>query len=244
MIRFAVLTLYLWIGAAHAQAQTCRQALILGLDVSLSVNQNDFRLQRDGLAGALLDTDVTRAFLDPGGYVELAVFEWSGQYDQTMIVDWTPIDSIETMQSIASALIDTPQSARTGRTGVGGAMLFARNKLMERRHCTVHTLDLSGDGQNNNGPEPQVLRDHLEQQGIVINGLVIEPGAPDIGNGLLSTYYHDKVIAGPNAFVETIFGFDNYQQAMTSKLLQELAPALSLRAGPRRYALYRLDRGN
>ena len=42
---------------------SCRQALALGLDVSGSVDTFEYRLQIDGLAGALLRPEVQQAFL-------------------------------------------------------------------------------------------------------------------------------------------------------------------------------------
>ncbi|MEM9239925.1 MAG: DUF1194 domain-containing protein, partial [Pseudomonadota bacterium] len=87
--------------AQMAQAQACRQALLLGLDVSLSVDPQDFTLQREGLSSALLDATVQEAMLRGPGHMELAVFEWSGSFDQKMLIDWTVIDSPATLHQIA-----------------------------------------------------------------------------------------------------------------------------------------------
>jgi hypothetical protein len=71
-----------------------------------------------------------------------------------------------------------------------------------------------------------VVRTSFED--ITINGLVIGADAPDIGDvrqveiGELSAYFRAYVIHGPDAFVETAIGFQDYQNAMTRKLLREL----------------------
>jgi hypothetical protein len=209
--------------------------LVLALDISLSVDLNEHRLQRDGLAAALLDEAVVEAFLAGGGYVDLAVFEWSGQYDQSLIVNWTRIENRAVLEGVATRLIEVPQSDRTGRTGLGAAMLYARDMLAQRAACQTLTLDVSGDGPNNNGPSPERLHRLMSERGITVNALVIE-GAVQTDALHLGAYFRDRVISGPQAFAEVITGFDAYKPAMISKLLRELAPALSQRAGPRRFA--------
>ena len=59
-----------------AMAQDCRLALVLALDVSSSVDAIEDRLQRDGLARALLAPEVVRAFVT-GEPVALFAFEGS-----------------------------------------------------------------------------------------------------------------------------------------------------------------------
>lgn len=222
--------IWLILSALSASAQSCRQALVLGLDVSLSVNTIDFRLQREGLARALTDSEVMAAMLDSSGsHVELAVFEWTGQFNQNLLIDWTVIDSPETLAQIADVLRQKPQGMRSGRTGLGAAMLYAHDILQTRAHCAAHTLDLSGDGLNNNGIQPELVRGRMDAAGIVVNGLVIEQEMHMAGGSArgLSLYFQDRVIVGPLSFVETIFGFEDYEAAIKRKLLRELAPSLA-----------------
>ncbi|MGC9371561.1 MAG: DUF1194 domain-containing protein, partial [Paracoccaceae bacterium] len=75
-------------GAAAAQG-VCRLALLLALDVSSSVDAGEDRLQREGLAAALLSPAVTEALLEtPDAPVALAAYEWSGRYQQKVLLDW------------------------------------------------------------------------------------------------------------------------------------------------------------
>ncbi|WP_371223818.1 DUF1194 domain-containing protein [Roseovarius sp. 2305UL8-3] len=226
-----VMILWLMMSALPAAAQTCRQALALGLDVSLSVNPIDFTLQREGLARALLDDEVVVALLGSGqDRLELAVFEWSGQFDQKLLVDWTIIDSRQTLRRIATTLRESQPSMRSGRTGLGAAMLYARDMFATREHCTNWTLDISGDGANNNGILPELVRAQMDEAGIVVNALVIGTNEPNVAFGevhvgQLARYFQERVIVGPSSFVETIIGFDNYAEAMKRKLLRELMPS-------------------
>ena len=236
MIGFVVKTAVLWLFlfAIPASAQTCRQALVLGLDVSLSVNSIDFNLQREGLARALTDDAVVAALLSaPGDHVELAIFDWSGQSHQTLLVDWTVINSRRKLATIAMILRESSQGNHPGRTGLGASMLFARDLLSTRGHCTNWTLDISGDGPNNNGVLPELARGELDAVGIVVNALVIGTDKPNVEFGefhvsQLARYFRDNVIVGPSAFVETIIGFDHYAVAIKRKLLRELSPSFVL----------------
>ena len=63
--------------------------------------------------------------------------------------------------------------------------------------CTKRTLDLSGDGTNNDGISPEVARRELAMPGITVNGLVIGANVETLGR-----YYQRFVIQGPGAFVE------------------------------------------
>ena len=228
---FKAMILWLMLPAIPAAAQTCRQALLLGLDVSLSVNPIDFALQREGLARALLDDEVVAALLGSGNdQLELAVFEWSGQFDQTLLVDWTVVDSRQNLRRIATTLRESRQGMRSGRTGLGAAMLYARDILLSRGHCINLTLDISGDGANNNGILPELVRNQLDEAGIVVNALVIGTDKPNVAFGeihvgQLARYFQERVIVGPASFVETIIGFEGYAEAMKRKLLRELMPS-------------------
>ena len=218
------------VSAMPAAAQPCRQALLLGLDVSLSVNSLDFTLQREGLAKALVDPEIVDAIIGGSGhYVELAVYEWSGQFDQNVIVEWTAIDSRATLEMIAGFVAESPQDMRSGRTGLGAAMLFARDMLATRAHYANLTLDISGDGFNNNGIVPENVHDAMDIAGITVNALVIEPDAPtlqSVESGItdLSAYFEARVIVGPASFVESVVGFGDYADAIKRKMLRELVP--------------------
>jgi len=205
------------------------------MDVSLSVNPIDFSLQRGGLARALLDAEVMQAFLsDPDDLVYLAVYEWSGQFDQALLLDWTPVVSPATLTSIAATMLETPQLGRTGRTAIGEAMRYGAELLGAQAGCGTLTLDLSGDGPNNNGDAPERVRPELQAQGITVNGLVIEPRRADTAEAAVALsplrgYYEANVIVGAASFVETVFGFHNFEAAMKRKLLRELVPAVAAR---------------
>lgn len=227
--------------ASPAQA-ACREALALGLDVSGSVDGAEYRLQLDGLANALRDPAVRKAFLSmPAAPVRLAVFEWSGETYQRLLVDWTEIAEAATLDAVAETLARKARGPGPPETAVGAAMRFGAGLLDGQPGCWRRVLDLSGDGKHNTGPHPRLVRQALDGAGITINALVIGAEARHDGDlrqveiGELTAYFSALVILGPDAFVETALGFDDYQRAMTRKLLRELEGLVlsSLPAGHR-----------
>jgi len=225
--------------AGPAPAADCRQALALGLDVSGSVDGREYRLQLDGLAAALTDPRVARALLSlPAAPVRLAVYEWSGPGYQRPLLDWTEVADRATLDRIAARLRATGRQPAPPATGLGAAMRHGAALLDEQPRCWRRTLDISGDGRHNQGPHPRAVKAQLEPRGITLNALAIGADAPRGGDarqeeiGALSSYFRAWVILGPGAFVQTALGFEDYQAAMTRKLLRELdLPALSALRG-------------
>ncbi len=219
----------LGLSAAAAFAQEpvqCRLALAVGMDVSGSVDRVEYRLQMDGLANALMHPDVQAQVLQsPEVPIYMAAFEWAGRTNQRLIFDWTALDSPEAIAGLADTLRNAKRGLGPNDTAIGAAMLAGEELFNRLPGCWRYTLDLSGDGTNNNGPEPHVARTSLK--GRTINGLVV---ALDLTVGrderqmelmALSAYYRRRVIQGPDAFIEVALGFRDFERAMTRKLLRE-----------------------
>ncbi|KUJ82225.1 DUF1194 domain-containing protein [Ruegeria profundi] len=223
-----VLAAFLSVIAGSAAAE-CRQALALGLDVSGSVDNAEYRLQVDGLAAALQRPEVTQLILaEAAPPVRLAVFEWSEPGHHRLLFDWTTIQAEADLEQIALVLTNTQRSTAPQGTAVGAAMLYGAELLSQQAGCWRRTLDLSGDGKHNLGTHPRDAKKTLRSSGVTINGLVIGADDPSHGDkryvqvGELSAYYNTWVILGPNAFVEVALGFDAFEDAMTRKLMREL----------------------
>ncbi len=211
----------LWADGGFAQVETpCRQALALGLDVSGSVDEGEYRLQLDGLAAALEQGEVLRALLSqPDRPIQIAVYEWSGPSHQRLLQDWATITDRTVVASIANRLRSTARIKADPSTGIGAAMIYGQ-RLLSGRKCETRTLDISGDGPANTGPRPQDVRYLSGFDGITVNGLVI--GAGDADTDLVA-YYKELVIHGFGRFVEQAADFRDYEDAMARKLLRELS---------------------
>ena len=223
------LALALWAAASPAGA-ACRQALVIGLDVSASVDEKEYVLQMQGLAGALNHPDVQAALLSqPERPVWLAAFVWSGAESQRLILDWTAITDADALGRAAFAVGTAPRPGLSPSTGVGAALVYGHALLEQRPECWRHTLDLAGDGKNNSGTAPRDIALPPLGTALTVNALVIgldeEAGwdGGDPGIAELTAWFRAEVIRGPDAFVEAAIGFTDFEEAMTRKLLKELA---------------------
>jgi hypothetical protein len=221
-------------GAAEA---ACRQALALGLDVSGSVDAREYRLQLDGLAAALEAPEVRAALLAlPAAPVAVTVFEWSGPSARRSLVGWTEITDDAALAAVTARLRATGRAPSDDSTALGAALRHGAALLAARPDCWRHVLDISGDGKSNAGPAPQAVRRGLS--GVTVNALVVGSDARDaldrrhVQIGELSSYFNAHVIRGPDAFVETALGYEDFARAMRRKLLRELAAPSLARIDP------------
>ncbi len=205
----------------------CRQALALGLDVSGSVDDTEYRLQLDGLANALTMPEVQAAFLAlPEAPVRLYVFEWSGSGPKRQVLDWREIATATDLAGVAAKLRATGRAPMPQSTALGEAMVTGAKALAAQPSCWRRVLDLSGDGKSNAGPRPRDVRGGLGD--VTVNGLVIGSDPRSAGDqrsplvGELQAYYAAEVIRGPDAFIEVALGFEDFEAAMARKLLKEL----------------------
>lgn len=216
----AGLALGLSLAPGPAAARGCRIALALALDVSSSVDADEYRLQVEGLAAALRDPEVAAAFLAvPGLRVDLAVFEWSGRRQQEMIAPWTGIASADDLFDVAAQVEGAPRAFSRHATAIGEAMLFGAAALAERADCPERIIDVSGDGETNDGVSPLVVRQRPLLEGVTVNGLVI-----GITRRILKRHYEIFVIHGPGAFVEMAESHADFSRAMKRKLIREVRP--------------------
>jgi hypothetical protein len=213
--------------------------LVLAADVSRSVDQPKFQLQRDGYAAAINDPRVMNAIMS-GATRRIAVcfVEWSGAGAQKVVVDWTLIDGPDAARKFSDALVEAPRSF-ADRTSISGAIDFSMDMLARAPFkAPRRTVDISGDGTHNSGRGLLAAREDALATGLTINGLVILsehplPWNPEHTNppGGLAKYFQDNVIGGPGAFVVVAENFQSFGQALISKLVAEIALAPSAATG-------------
>lgn len=201
--------------------------LVLAVDISYSMDQEEQALQREGYANAV----VSREFLDalrlgPNGRIAVAYVEWAGEAEQQVAVGWRIIDGPETARAFAAALNAAPLR-RVYRTSISGALLFSADQFdINGFHGIRRVIDVSGDGVNNQGPPVSLARDSVVSRGITINGLPIvlkRAAASALDIPELDVYYEDCVIGGPGAFVIPIETREEFARAIKTKLVLEVA---------------------
>jgi len=199
-------------------AGACRLALALGFDVSSSVDAADHALQRGGIVAALQAPEVRRAFLAPGDPVALAVFEWGGRWRQELVADWRLIQTEADLDAVAAAVAAREGSRPWEPTAIGAALVYALDLFGDAPACVARTLDLSGDGQNNDWLDPGRVYAREDFGDIVVNGLAIGGHESDI-----VAYYAREVIRGPGAFVVPAAHHTDFPAAIHRKLERELS---------------------
>jgi hypothetical protein len=214
-----------------ARADTVDLLLVLAADVSRSIDDDEFNLQRKGYAAAITDPQVLRA-ITGGRHHAIAVtfLEWSGAGEQTVVVDWTVIRDEEAASAIASTILSAPRSF-VGRTAIGAAIDFASQRLQASPAQSERSvIDVSGDGTSNSGRAVTESRDEAVAAGVTINGLAIANNRSSPGYafhtqppGGLPKYFRDNVIGGPGAFLITVEDFHSFADAITRKLVAEIA---------------------
>ncbi|MHA7877284.1 DUF1194 domain-containing protein [Roseivivax sp.] len=204
-------------GSAAAQEAGCRLALVLALDVSSSVDDREYILQRDGAAAALDDSDIRRALLAGPGHVALAIYEWSGRRQNALVLDWMAVRSEADIDRAVATLRGFPRSQTRFPTAMGYALGYGATLLARGPDCTRRVIDVSGDGITNDGFGPELAYQHFPFTGVTVNGLAILGAEP-----MVAEYYIRQVARGPGAFVELSEGYAGYRRAMTRKLFREI----------------------
>ncbi len=203
---------------ATGRAAGCKLALVLALDISSSVNQREYNIQLQGLVRAFRTPEVIEAILTPPGVAIAAiVYEWSGYNQQDVVIPWTMLDSSAAILDFAATLAAHRRPYTDLTTSLGKAIEYGAKLFGRAPPCGRRVIDISGDGENNDGVGPEYFRAQGKLDGITINGLVVQGAYPDP-----VPYYRDHVIQGPGAFVALARDYDDYPPVMIGKLLREI----------------------
>ncbi|GIL00956.1 MAG: hypothetical protein BroJett030_08550 [Alphaproteobacteria bacterium] len=200
--------------------------LVLAVDISMSMDEDEIGLQRRGYLEAFRSPDLIEAIRSNGlGRIAITYMEWAGIGQIRFVVPWRLIDGPEAMARFADEL-ERAQPGRIDRTSISGALVaaseaFDANGFEGRRRI----IDISGDGPNNDGEALPAMRDRLVANGIVINGLalMIKPGSQGFGIDNLDEYYRACVTGGSGSFVLAVRDWRQFPRALKLKLLQEIA---------------------
>ncbi len=192
--------------------------LVLAVDASTSISDHEFDLQRNGLAGAFRDPEVCQAIerSSPDG-IAVALTQWSNRDDQVLAVPWTHLMSEDDCRRFSARIADMRRSL-VGGTVMSGALDFARAQIQENRFAGRRkVIDIVADGPDRHGVEPARARDRAVAVGITVNALAIMTG-----QYRLDEYLRNNIAGGPDSFVMTANGFDDFSAAIRLKLVREI----------------------
>lgn len=221
---------------APAHAAPVSLELALTADVSGSLDNTDFTLQRDGYAAAFRNAAVQSAIAAAPGGIAVTLVYWSDSAVQS--VGWTLLTDAASANAFATA-IENAARPSSGSTGMTNALnftsgLFSTNAYEGARQV----IDVSGDGAESvncafsamNCTPLQNARDSFLTggQARTINALWIDDrdffgdDPADQINALV--YGNTNVIGGPGAFQAIAQDFTDFQREILTKIGREIQP--------------------
>ncbi|MBO0710307.1 MAG: DUF1194 domain-containing protein [Acetobacteraceae bacterium] len=227
----AATLLTLILAPAARAAEQVDLALVLVTDVSRSIDDSEFDLEKRGYAAAFIDKQVIDAIhAGPLGRIAVSYIEFASNFEVRTVLDWTVINDAASAAAFADRLSHAQRSF-WGRTAISEGIDHAVQMLGESGYETTRRMiDVCGDGTNNAGREVSDARDDAIRAGIVINGLAIINEHPVSWTyahvqppGGLAHYYRENVTGGTGSFVLEVHDFHVFGEAMTRKLISEIA---------------------
>ena len=212
---------------APAQGIPVDLELVLGVDVSGSVDEQEYSLQMIGIAEALRLPEVGELIASHHAGVALTLVHWSAAHVNRQVVPWRRLNDAADAARFAEEVEKSHRSNWANQTAIGHAIQFCV-KLLETNafEGRLRRIDLSGDGRNNSGIAPAIAREAALARHITVNGLPILDG--DFG---LGDYYSAFVAGGDDSFVIVANAYKDFARAFRSKLIRELSPKLALGRG-------------
>ena len=162
--------------------------------------------------------------------IGVAYVEFASAFEVMNVLDWTEIRDLASAQAFVDRLSAAPRSF-WGRTAIGSGIDRGVQLLAESGFNTLRrVIDVCGDGTSNAGRDVAAARDDAVRAGITVNGLAIINENPAVWAtahvqppGGLVNYYREHVTGGPGSFVLEVREFAKFGEAMTRKLVLEIA---------------------
>lgn len=227
MSRLAVWLVVIWaicvvfIGAtakAETQYKPVDVALVLALDVSGSVSNDSWELQRRGIIDVLMSKRFEEVRkINFIGRLAIGVMQWGSMAHESI-----PIMLIENRSDLLDLAYKVAHMEReeSGMTFMGPMFAKATTMLAPwTYYATRMVVDVSGDGESNGGVEPEPLRQLLLEAGVTVNALpIITANEPK-----LDDYYAAHVMGGPGAFLVIADGEKDFARAFIKKFISEVS---------------------
>ena len=205
---------------ASAASDRAGLALVLAIDVSGSIDDNQFKLQREGIARAFESEEVAATLSNTVPQtMEIAVIEWAEE--QHLLVPWTVLRRRDDIAALATPLRGANRSWLHTKTDPGGGIAAAERLFAVQPLAALRSvIDVSGDGCQNTGEVATAdARDAAVSHGFTVNGLPITSGH----NSGVEDWYRANVVGGPGAFLVVADSYDAFAAAFRHKLTLEIS---------------------
>lgn len=214
---------------APSSAEEVDLELVLAMDGSGSISEEEYRLQLNGTADAFLDPAIQAGITSgPIGKVAVAVMVWADANFLKITTGWHVVDSPNAAIEFAN-IIRNFRGRKYGQgggggTGIGSGIGEALLMMEDNPYKGLRkVIDISGDGQESKLSEEKLLDLNEAKllataKGVQINGLpILNKKFPN-----LDEYYQQEVITGKGSFIVVADGFEDFGRAILKKLDREL----------------------
>ena len=190
----------------------CELALVLAIDVSGSVIDEHYELQRNATADAVEQVIKPNENLP----IALSVIMWG--HEPIVVVPWRMLRDRSDTVAFASELRRVSRPI-TGMTHMVAA-LEKSLELLSNTPCEPERkmIDISGDGESDDG-DPSPLRNMAQELFIQINGLPITTRYQSTD---IVQYFRERVLTY-DGFLMTANEWNGYARAIRGKLTLEIA---------------------
>lgn len=206
--------------------------LALLVDVSNSIDENEYALQRRGYEMAFRSEAVQRQVVRQGP-VAVAYIEWGDIDDQRIRIPWTVLTTEEDCWQYANEIAALERGVIGTSTYIAAALDFAATQLDENEYTSFkRVIDVSGDGMCHNWYYYNYTG-HTElapQHGVPWNTVRARlSGRVDQVNGICITTTENTVnfyseVLPLNGFAMQANNFVEFQDRIREKITRELNP--------------------
>lgn len=215
----------------HAQTPVDIQLALL-VDVSGSISNGEFNLQRTGYVDAFgaANSGFWNAFAASGRSLAVSFTYWSGASQQSQLGGndnnvWYEIANASDAQDFSDAIAGFSRQYDGGTTAPGNAINFIAPRFATSGYNgTTKIIDVSGDGCRNSGvSDVKAAGDNAIANNDIdrINGLVIGTATNGCGSLSLSDWYAANIVNG-GGFLESAGDFDDFGAAINRKIGREV----------------------
>lgn len=187
-LSFALAATALAASTAVAQPQNVSIELSLLVDVSGSIDNGEFNLQKSGYVNVFNNAGFWNAFAQSGRTLAVEYREFSGAAEQAA-TNWYFVNDLTSAQAFASAINAFPRQY-FGLTAPGSGINSSVNAIQSNGYNgTRRIIDISADGCANDGAVTSGARDNAELLGITINTITIGTENSNCGGLGLNAWY-------------------------------------------------------
>jgi len=217
--------------AAAQQTPSVDLALVVAVDASGSIDEDEFRLQKEGIVLAITSKDVLSAI--QGGIarrIAVAYVEWGTPGAPQTPVGWMIVQDQASAESFGAAVLAAPRT-RQSYNAIGDAIALG-TVMIKACPCKPAraVIDISGDNRDINSVSPAPL---AREAAVAAGFAVVDHCASSIegrsGNRewLLWQTYESEVIGGPGAFAIAARERADFARALRQKMVREIAGAVA-----------------